>query len=647
MRFYLIFQVSTVSFKISKELGKEVTYNFTIASGGSLAAPISGIDTIGGLDSFGDVADPTLASATQPSVAVKVLDKRHNAIYTWSLDRLQQRVKRMRNLTTYIDRPSYTQHFSSDEPFYDSPPPQFSFIGNALLSLAPLSRRISSTSVVPIFCRYTAEAIGSCRVDIKISCVLQASKHGAPASTHPTSPALSVITPGSKISFFLTVDSIKGLSSHDFSALHLQLRLSSFVGPSRTNEEIFSSTALDMETSSLSELKFRRTFSIVTSSKVINYLRQGYAPIEFFAAAKPTYLERLERWDEMRELRAHDWAGPLGAHTDTLPVILPQMRRSENDFVVEQVHDVVACVQIKELGADGQYIPVPVLSQGSLDPGVFSLHQGLQRRITLVLSSDSGLQLPWTDVTRIRLGNVRLLDPKGRQHNSTSKVMVTLPLLADQSVAFRPDGTGTLTAEALWDSSIHDSLLLNRVTASAHRVILQIAWSITVDTCNEPVQFSMDIAVAIQTRDARPPSRFLTFLNSGKITSSISSIFNLRLSPPLTRSARDLWRLDTSERYVRGEELLSTWKPRGISVVEDYNRLVSTERRAADVQAVRVLSASSCLPARPDSGGTVWGSEALLRKALGLWQKRFGHTGEVSWFKLHLHGLTLIIPRSF
>ncbi|KAG0695782.1 hypothetical protein DFH29DRAFT_954061 [Suillus ampliporus] len=599
---------------ISKELGKDVSYNFTIASGGSLAAPISGVDTIGGLDGFGDVADPMLASATQPSVAIKVLDKRHNAIYTWSLDRLQQRVKRMRNLTTYIDRPSYTQHFSSDEPFYDSPPPQFSFIGNALLSLAPLSRRLSSTSVVPIFCRYTAEAIGSCRVDIKISSILQGSKHGTPASTRPTSPAPSAIPPGSKISFFLTLDSIKGLSSHDFSALHLQLRLSSFVGPSLTNEEIFSSTVLDMESSSLSELKFRRTFSIVTSSKVITYLRQGYAPIEFFAVAKPTYLERLERWDEMRELRVHDRSGPPEAHADTRPVTLPQMRRSETDFVVEQAHDLVAWIQIKELGADGQYNPVPVLSQGSLDPGVFSLRQGLQRRIALVLSSDSGPQLPWTDVTRIRLGNVRLLDPKGRLHDSTSKASVTLPLLADQSVAFRPDGTGTLTAEALWDSSIHDSLLLNRVTASAHRVILQIAWSVAVDTCNEPVQFSMDIAVAIQTRDARPPSRFLTFLSSGKITTRISTIFNLRLSPPLTRSPQDLWRLDTSEKYVRGEELLSTWKPRGISVVDDYNRLVLTERRAADVQAVRLH---------------VWGSEALLRKALGLWQKRFGHAGEI------------------
>lgn len=88
----------------SKELGKDVLYNFAIAAGGTLAAPASAIDSIAGLDQFGDVADPVLASATQPSVAVKVLDMRHNAIYVWSLDRLQQQLQRMRNLTTFIDR---------------------------------------------------------------------------------------------------------------------------------------------------------------------------------------------------------------------------------------------------------------------------------------------------------------------------------------------------------------------------------------------------------------------------------------------------------------------------------------------------------------------------------------------------------------
>ncbi|KAF4615993.1 hypothetical protein D9613_011478 [Agrocybe pediades] len=615
---------------ISKELGKEVLYNFTIASGGSLAAPTSAVDTIAGLDQFGDVSDPVLASATQPSVAVKVLDKRNNAIYAWSLDRTQQQLQRMRNLTTYIDRPSYTQHFSSDEPFFDSPPPEYSFIGNALISLATLSRRLSSTSIVPIFCRYTSEAIGSCRVDIKVVSVVLSPKYldNSSPPTRSSSPMLGTVPPGSKLSFFLTIDQVKGLSSHDFRGVHFQVRLSSFVGASLAAEEVFPSTALDMDVSSLSELKFRRNFTIITTSRVLNHLRQGYAPIEFFAALKPTYLERMERWDEMREQKQYIRPNPTSPTADSRHLTLPPMRRSETDFVVEQVHDVVAWLQVCELGPTGTYVPVPVISQGSLDPGVFSLHQGLQRRIIISLSSNSGLQLPWQEVTKVRIGNVRLLDAKGRIHEPSSKTLVTLPLLKEQNVEFKPDGTGVISAEALWDSSVHDSILLNRVTAPNNRVLLQLTCSVAVETCADPVQFSMDLAVTMQARDAGPPSKILTFFGSNKILSKTSTLFNVRLSPPLTRSAKDLWRLDTSEKYVRGEETLGIWKPRGISVVEDYTKLITTERRAADVQAIRViLVASPPKPISPDS--LAWRSDDLLKKSLALWQKQFGHPGKI------------------
>lgn len=612
-----------------------------------MAAPSSAVDTIAGLDEFGDVADSVLASATQPSVAVKVLDKRHNAVYTWSLDRLQQQLQRMRNLTTYIDRPSYTQHFSSDEPFYDIPPPEYSFIGNSLISLAPLSRRLSSTSIVPIFCRYTAEAIGSCRIDIKIVNVVLSEKHAnrSAASTRPSSPMPGSIPSGSKLSFFLTVDSVKGLSSHEFSAVHLQVRLSSFVGPALASEEVFPSSAIDIDASSLSDLKFRRSFSVVASAKTLAHLRQGYAPIEFFAVIKSTYLERMEHWDELRDQKSTSSSGP-STPAEGPPATLPPMRRSENDFVVQQTHDVVAWLQICELGPDGQYVPVSVISQSALDPGAFSLHQGLQRRIVLSLSSNSGQQLPWIEFTKMRLGNVRLLDPKGRVHESTSKAIVTLPLLKEQELEFKPDGTGVLRAEALWDSGVHDSVLLNRVTATNQRILLQISWFVAVEICSEPVQFSMDMAITIQTRDARPPTRLMSFFGSSKILSKTSTVFNVHLSPPLTRSPKDLWRLDTSEKYVRGEESLGVWKPRGISVVEDYSRLVATERRAADVQAVRVILTNSVQrPAQADS--IIWGSEALLQKSLGLWQKQFGHRGEVRDKSCNLISYSPLVLRLF
>ncbi|KAG8981948.1 kinesin-like protein Klp8 [Tulasnella sp. 425] len=622
----------------SKILKKNVSYNFTIAAGGTLAFPASALDTIAGLEDFGDVVDATPTLTTRPSVAVKVLDKEHTSIYMWSLDRLNQQLQRMRNLTAFIDRPSYAQHFSGSEPFYDSPPPIYSFIGNALVSLAPLARRISSTAIVPIFCRYTAEAIGSSRVDIKVvnPALSVSSPRGSAPSTRASSPmpGTSKSTGAAKLNFFVTIDQVKGLSSLDFSSLHCQIRLSSFTGPKPTSpkgtasskgtsEEVYVSSAVDTEKHSLSDLKLRRTFSVTVTSKVAAYLREGYAPIEFFAIVKPMYLERLERWDEMREQRMPPLRNP-----DLDTPQLPPMRRSESDFVVEQVHDAIAWLQVQELGSDGGYSPVSVVSQGPLDPGAFCLHQGLQRRLSISLLSNSGRQLPWVSVTRVKVGNVRLLDAKGRLHQPESKDMMELKLLKQQNVEFKPDGTGSLSVEALWDSGVHDSSLLNRVTPTGQRVLLTVSWFVEVDTCAEPVPFTMDMAVSIVTRDARQPSSFLTFLNSTKVLSKTSTVFSVKLTPPLTRSARDLWRLDTSEKYVRGEDALASWKPRGVSTVEDYTRLETQTRRSADVQAIKAILAST--PASsPKHKPREADEETLVAKSLELWKRKMGHTGKI------------------
>lgn len=761
----------------SNELGKRVSYNFAIASGGSLAAPTSAVDSIAGLDQFGDVADPILRSNTQPSVAIKVIDYKHNAIYVWSLDRLQQQLVRMRHLTTFMDRPLYTQHFSLDEPFYDLPPPEYSFVGNALVSLAPLLKRMSVCFLsVPIFCRYTAEAIGSCRVDVRLVGVQVPMKYGSEVGGR-------TVPVGTKLSFMFTVDGVKGFLSHDFSAVHLQVRLSSLMGgegeggggggttgmKKGVSEEVFSSAVVEMEDGSLSDLKFRRSFSVIASSRVVNHFRHGYTPIEFFASLKPVYLERMERWDEMREQKrgaeegsfyagagagASSWsalllsserepssspcllsgssssssssssgsssasnpsslavmtAAPADSQTSSLGMSVtstmttaattataataatatglttttgisrPIMRRSENEFVVAQTHDVLVWMQICELGVDGTYVGVPVVSQGSVDAGAFRLRQGLQRRIVLELCSSSGQQLPWREVTKMKMGDVRMMDCRSgvtreslsssfsSSSRSSKGAFVTLALKGEQKVVFRPDGTGVLRAEGMWDSSLHDSEMLNRVTARNRRVLVRFEWAVDVEICEEPVEFGMDVAMVVCARgDAMSGPLSSSSASSSALSSSSSSmsmtrgiwtlfgggsnrvltktstLFKVKLSPPLTRSVKDLWRLDTAEKYVRGEEILGKccWKPRSLTVVEDYERLVMTERRSADVQAMRVIVRASTLTRRVcefdesgDHGCLVWKAEDVLRRMIQLWKKQTGYHNRtrVSW----------------
>jgi kinesin family protein 1 len=401
----------------------------------------------------------------------------------------------------------------------------------------------------------------------------------------------------------------------------MQLRLSSFTGGAAIeSEEVFPSNAVDLDHTVSSDLRFRRMFNIAMTQKISRHLHEGYAPVEFFAMVKPQYIERLERWDDLREQTAPTLPKPSETSKEPDEDLLSGMRRSETDFVAQETHDVVAWVQFTELASDGEYHSVPVTSQNSLDPGLFALHQGLQRRLLLTLTSNSGHQLPWTLIPRVRLGNVRLLDAKGRIHETASKELVDLKLLKQHPAEYNPDGTSTLGVEAIWDSGVHDSYILNRVTAGNHRVLLQVSWAADVDTCQDPATFSMDVAVTIEARDAKPPSKLLTLLSSVKHLNKTSTVFSVRLTPPITRSIKDLWRMDTSEKYVRGEEALGRWKARGISVVTDYLSLDSSQRRAADLNAIKtVLSAITM--GSPNPSRSVRDPEALMRKALTAWPK--------------------------
>ncbi len=60
-------------------------------------------------------------------------------------------------------------------------------------------------------------------------------------------------------------------------------------------------------------------------------------------------------------------------------------------------------------------------------------------------------------------------------------------------------------------------------------------------------------------------------------------------------------------------------------MVEDYERLLATEKRSADVQAIKVILAAS--PPAAYSGSR--DPDSLLKESLELWQRKFGHKGKV------------------
>ncbi|TIB63532.1 hypothetical protein E3P77_03495 [Wallemia ichthyophaga] len=596
---------------MSNELMTGVSYNLTVDAGGALSFPQSALETIAGLGEFGEVSSKSTSTtnAFKPVIAVKVIDRKNNSVYLWSLERLHQQLQRMRNVTLFIDRPNVSQHFATLEPFYSQDPPEYSFIGSALLSLSPILRQKSISYQLPIFCRYTTEALGSCKVELRIASVIPPansspndtvssgtltprSSTSATLSQAPgmiKSPSINQIIDthipiGSKISLAIMVDHVRGLTSKDFGSIHCQIRLTSFAGPNADIEDVFSSAVADLGDGDSTDLKMRKTISFTVTEDVARYLCNDYAPIEFFAAVKPSFMDGLQNSDISREQAR--LSPKVGRHSKNMSMS-SSGRKSEVELLHEEKHDISTWLQVQELDASGEYKPVQVSSNGSLDPGSFSLRQGLQRRIVLTMSHQSGRQLRWRRVNKLSLGDIRLLDSKGRLHESSSSGDIDIPLPKHQEPRYNADGSSHLTVTCGWDSGRHDALYLNRVTGSGHRVLMRLKWRVDIENCEESASFAMDVAVNIYGRDSSGPSKLMSFLSSTKLLHKTSSLFTLKMSPHPSRSAKALWRTDTNGRYIRGEENLGGWKVRGISLVEDFDALKKREKLIADVQATK------------------------------------------------------------
>lgn len=628
---------------ISRELGKATTYQFTVIDAAPLSNPTSSIEAVAGLTEYDDVADADLATGPKPCIAVKVFDRAHGSIYVWSLTKLQQRLHKMRNLYTFIDRPEYSQHFNWADPFYEIPAPSYTFVGASLVSLLPLTRRQSAKyEQTPIVSTLSDSIVGSCTVEVKFVSLTAPPSRGQRGQTELQKNS-SQLCVGHKLGVQLNVDNVTGLSQQSLAAVHLQLRLSSVAGLSIERDDTFASAPVQIDSDEdFASLRLRKTVAIILTEQILSHLQTGLMSIEFHGRVQDKHIVDAVARDHTyeKELRSSNGASRLGidptSHEEKsngrADNAVATGRLAETELINERRHDILASVQLCELDASGEYRPVGVKvgSDVEIGGGVFQLRQGLQRKLVVRLSHDSGHQLDWTSVTRLCIGDIRLLDAKGRIHDSTGGVMIPLNIPSkQQSINFASNGISELDSWAWWDSSIHDSLFLNRVTPAAQRVLLRIDFDIGVPTCATPPRFSTTIAVAVQPRDARPPGRLMSFVMSAagtmRILNKSTSLFALKLMPPVGIKTRELWRLDTSNRYVRGQELLSDWKPLRIGYIAEHQKFLEKQKNSAYISGWRVVLKSIDLR-KPKSISSVNtqlvapSQEDLLTRVTELWQ---------------------------
>ncbi|KAK3556518.1 hypothetical protein QTP70_008288 [Hemibagrus guttatus] len=135
--------------------------------------------------------------------------------------------------------------------------------------------------------------------------------------------------------------------------------------------------------------------------------------------------------------------------------------------------------------------------------------------------------------------------------------------------------------EAAWDSSMHNSLLLNRVTPYGEKIYMTLSAYLEMENCTQPTVITKDFCMVFYSRDAKlSASRSIRNLfSSGSLRPSegnrITGVYELSLchladagSPGMQRRRRRV--LDTSVAYVRGEENLAGWRPRSDSLILDH-----------------------------------------------------------------------------
>lgn len=528
---------------MSNELDESVVFQFAVVDvGHSLCSSYDMV--LNGLTGEGD--DVALETAQKPCIGVRVIDYRNSVVHLWSLEKLHDRVRQMRQMHQYLDQPEYAQHLSLDNPFVETCMPAYTLVGETDVPLKVVFESRVQDFSLDLLSPYTSHVIGI----LKLS--LEPSHARAPSNT---------------LKFNVVMHELLGFAEREGTDVHAQLFIPGI------SEEGGVTTTQMINDFDEGPIRFESVHSmsipLFASQDVI--LRAA-----IFAKVSTMHLDKLLSWDDMRDaVSMRDNGGAT--------------RINESQFFTQEKYDLLSRIQIMELNEEGQYGPVEVAQTGELDAGTFQLHQGLQRRIGINISHSSGDALPWVDVTAVRVGGIMLLDSGGKTPDMGSKgPEVLLKLASSPMHRENANGTRHLTAYAQWDSSLHNSLLLDRVTVERYRVQMTVSWEVSSAKLAEPMRFSQKVCVQILGRSfVRQQSMFAVLWQNVRFVRSSTCIFTLTMRPAPIKRVGDLWRASSRHDYVKGEENLSSWTPRGVSLVSDFISARKKRRRIAEIGAVQ------------------------------------------------------------
>ncbi|XP_030842583.1 kinesin-like protein KIF1A isoform X12 [Strongylocentrotus purpuratus] len=394
---------------------------------------------------------------------------------------------------------------------------------------------------------------------------------------------------GSNFTFRVTVLQASGIST-EYSDIFCQFKFL------HGKDEAFSTEPLKNSGSGCLGYFHTQNISTTVTRAFIDYLRTSPIVFEVFGhyQAHPLHTQS-QTTTRLRPLkRGFPCTLPMAT-----PVPSPRMGLISTPCTshLHSKHDLLVYFDICELAPSGEYLSSYVdHSEDMPCSGVFLLHQGIQRRIAITIIHEATDELLWKDVRELVVGRIRTTLEVTEPDDEMT--VLSLNLLPVSHTTVPGDDRTCFRFEAAWDSSLHNSVLLNRVTPYGEMVYLTLSGYLELENCAQSACITKDICLQMYERDARiSPSRSLRSLFGSSFykpsdSNSITGVYEISLlrsaealSPGTQRRMRKV--IDTSGTYVRGEENLKGWRPRADSLILDHQWELEKLNRLEEVEKAR------------------------------------------------------------
>uniref|UniRef100_A0A8B9R719 plus-end-directed kinesin ATPase n=1 Tax=Astyanax mexicanus TaxID=7994 RepID=A0A8B9R719_ASTMX len=562
---------------ISVELKKKVQFQFVLLTD-TLYSPLPP-----------DLLPPSIAKDREKRpfprtiVAVEVQDQKNGATHYWTLEKLRQRLDLMREMyDRAAEVPSSAMEdcdhaLTGGDPFYDRFP-WFRLVGRAFVYLSNLLYPVPLVHRVAIVSE-KGEVKGFLRVAVQaISADEEAPDYGSGVRQSGTA----------KISFedqqfekFQTESCTGGMSHSNTS--QEELRIVEGEGQSSdlslSADEVNNNTCTGKQQSilmSFQHLKIGSTFTFRVTVLQASSISAEYADI----FCQFNFIHRHDEAFSTEPLKNTGRGPPLGFyHVQNITV---EVTKSFVEYIKSQPI-------VFEVFGHYQKQPFPPLCKDLISPLRPSRRQFPR---VMPLSKPGNPYLAGiNDITQHFL-----LSPAGRIRNTPEADetiidpnILSLNILSagsyrpsyDDSVSLGIDHRRFYRFEAAWDSSMHNSLLLNRVTPYGEKIYITLSAYLEMENCSQPTVITKDFCMVFYSRDAKlPASRSIRNLFSTGVlrpseSNRVTGVYEISLchladagSPGMQRRRRRV--LDTSVAYVRGEENLAGWRPRSDSLILDH-----------------------------------------------------------------------------